>query len=114
MIRECLDLALQAPTPGDAQNWHFVVVTTAAQRAALAALYCKGAASMEYYAKQEIVAAATEQEAAKIARRFDSARYLADHLHEVPVHVIPCIQGRTEHLSRTEQAVLWGAILPAA
>jgi nitroreductase len=24
VIRECLALALQAPTPGDTQNWHFV------------------------------------------------------------------------------------------
>ncbi len=113
VIRECLELALQAPTPGDTQNWHFVVVTDASQREALAALYRKGAASMEHYAKQEIAAAANAQEAAKIARRFDSARYLAEHLHEVPVHVIPCIQGRAEQLSGTEQAVLWGAILPA-
>src|SRR5690348_15490614 len=73
VIRECLELALQAPTPGDTQNWHFVVVTDVSQREALAALYRKGAASMEHYAKQEIAAAANEQEAAKIARRFDSA-----------------------------------------
>ena len=113
VIRECLELALQAPTPGDTQNWHFVVVTDASQREALAALYRKGAASMEHYALQEIAAAANEQAAAKIARRFDSARYLAENLHEVPVHVIPCIQERAERLSGTEQAVLWGAILPA-
>ena len=28
------------------------------------------------------------------ARVYDSAQYLTDHLHEVPVHVIPCLLGR--------------------
>jgi nitroreductase len=36
-----------------------------------------------------------------------------EHLHEVPVHIIPCIQGRTENRSLVEQASLWGSILPA-
>ncbi len=39
VIRECLEIALQAPSGGNAQRWHFVVVTGAAMRAALAELY---------------------------------------------------------------------------
>jgi nitroreductase len=34
VIRECLELAVQAPTGGNRQTWHFVVVTDAQQRQA--------------------------------------------------------------------------------
>jgi nitroreductase len=42
-----------------------------------------------------------------------SAQYLADHLAEVPVHVIPCIEGRTDGLPVAWQAAIWGSLLPA-
>jgi nitroreductase len=32
VIEECLAIALQAPTGGNQQRWHFVVVTDAAKR----------------------------------------------------------------------------------
>ena len=44
----------------------------------------------------------------------DSAQYLADHMHEVPVLIVPCIWGRTDGLGVIEQAGAWGSILPAA
>jgi nitroreductase len=43
VLRECLELAIQAPTPGSSQGWHFLVVADPDQRAALAALYRKKA-----------------------------------------------------------------------
>jgi nitroreductase len=39
LVRECIEIALQAPTGGNTQGWHFVVVTDLARRAALADLY---------------------------------------------------------------------------
>ena len=42
LIRECLELALQAPNGSNIQGWHFVVVTDPAKRAALADLYRRG------------------------------------------------------------------------
>jgi len=116
VIRECLSLAVQAPTPGGMQNWHFVVVTDPAQRAALAALYRKATrlpGGQEDILNHMIAAAADEQEAAQRTRIADTPRYLTEHLHEVPVHVIPCIEGRVENQSATEQAAHWGGIWPA-
>jgi nitroreductase len=116
VIRECLELALQAPTASYSQDWHFVVVTDPQQRQALATLYRKGAARyMELMApvfQQRM--ASSEQEARTVARIIGSGQYLIEHLHEVPVHVIPCIQGRTEHLPIIAQAARWGSIMPAA
>ena len=36
VIRQCLEIALQAPTGGNRQGWHFVVVTDAEKRQPLA------------------------------------------------------------------------------
>jgi len=115
VIRECLELALQAPTASYSQDWHFVVVTDPQQRQALATLYRKGAARyMELMApvfQQRM--ASSEQEGSTLSRIIGSGQYLIEHLHEVPVHVIPCIQGRTEHLPIIAQAARWGSIMPA-
>src|SRR5262245_31888064 len=46
LIDECLAIALQAPSGGNDQSWHFVVVTDPEQRAAVAAVYQQ--ASVEY------------------------------------------------------------------
>src|SRR5260370_23725682 len=58
--------------------------------------------------------ASSEQEARTLVRIVASGQYLIEHLHEVPVHVIPCIQGSTEHLPIIAQAARWGSIMPAA
>src|SRR5437667_5875519 len=68
VIRECLSLAVQAPTPGGMQNWHFIVVTDRSQREALAALYHKATrlpGGQEDILNQMIAAAADEQETAQ-------------------------------------------------
>ena len=36
LVKECLEIALQAPTGSNAQGWHFVVVTDGAKRLGLA------------------------------------------------------------------------------
>ncbi len=116
VIRECLELALQAPTGSNSQGWHFVVVTDPAQRQALAELYRKG--GTQYMQRQASVlqklSASNQQEAAAMSRIVKSAQYLIDHLHEVPVHVIPCIHGRTDNQPANAQAASWGSIMPAA
>lgn len=116
IIRECLTLALQAPSPGAQQNWHFVVVTDPAQRAAIAALYHKSTripGGQEDMLNHMIAAASTEEERAERLKMVESPRHLTNHLHEIPVLVIPCIQGRVEHMSALEQAGHWGGIWPA-
>jgi nitroreductase len=116
VIRECLELALQAPTGSNSQGWHFVVVTDPQQRQALATLYGKGGARYKELMIPELqkLMATNEQEGRTLARVLDSAQYLIDHMHEVPVHVIPCIQGRTDNLPVMAQSGFWGSIMPAS
>jgi len=108
VLEECLRLAQQAPTSSYAQNWHFVVVTDAAQRAALGELWRSVAGP---YLQHRSAAAAADQQVARIG---DAVRHLADHIHEVPVHVVPCVEGRTDGAPAGVQASRWGSIMPAA
>jgi nitroreductase len=41
LLEECFDLAFQTPTGGNQQAWHFIVVTDADQKKALAEMYRK-------------------------------------------------------------------------
>jgi nitroreductase len=106
VLEECLRLAQQAPTAAFAQNWHFVVVTDADKRAALGELW---RLSGERY----LGARAASSGDGPLARIGASVRHLLDHIHEVPVHVIPCVEGRTDGLPAWRQAGRWGSILPA-
>jgi nitroreductase len=108
VLTECLRLAQQAPTASYAQNWHFVVVTDPERRAALGELW--RAAAGRYLERRAAAAAADE----RIGRINDAVRHLATHIHQVPVQVIPCVEGRTDHAPVVVQASRWGSIIPAA
>jgi nitroreductase len=115
LIRECIEVATQAPTGGNNQGWHFIVVTDAAKRKQLADWYAPAFAAM--YGDPEAAAARLPQDdpvyLETTKKVVSSAQYLADHLAEVPVHVIPCIEGRTDQLPVAWQAAIWGSLLPA-
>jgi nitroreductase len=110
LINECLELAVQAPTGSNSQTWRWLVVDDAGQKQALADLYRKGA--------EEYLTAASEQAQetgdAQTKRVFSSATYLMEHLQEVPIHLIPCVQGRpAEPVALTMASGLYGSIYPA-
>jgi nitroreductase len=108
VLEECLRLAQQAPTSSFAQNWHFVLVTDAAKRAALGEIWRNVALS---YLRYRAAAAADDP---TFARMHDAVRHLATHIHEVPVHLIPCVEGRTDNTPAARQASKWASIIPAA
>ena len=105
IITDCLELALQAPTGSNRQGWRWVVVTDAAKRAALAELYCKGVGTYLDDAYHEASASGATQD----SRVFDSARYLAENLQHVPVHVIPCIDA--SHIPADAPPRAWGGLM---
>jgi nitroreductase len=47
-------------------------------------------------------------------RVYKSALYLTEVLDRVPVHVIPCIQGRVDNAPNMMAAARYGSIIPAA
>lgn len=113
LIAECLELAQQAPTGGNQQTWSFVVVTDAERRHALGSLYKQGWDAYLQVINARNAAEGSSRPSRDVVRVYRSAQYLADHMGEVPVLVIPCITGRTEGLSNEEQSSQFGSILPA-
>ncbi len=110
VVVECLRLAQQAPTAGYAEDWHFVVVTDADKRAQLAELWRAGG---RRYLGSDDPAALLAAVPPDRKRLVESVVHLYEHLHEVPVHVIPCIEGRTDGKSLLSQAGRWTTIAPA-
>jgi len=119
VLRECLELALQAPTGSYAQGWHFVLVTDPRLKEGLAELY-RRAFTVYRDAPFSGHALAAQREGAEkrtTERVVDSAEYLAEHLHRVPAILIPCVEGRVTDLNgpmgQLAQASIYGSILPA-
>jgi nitroreductase len=111
VIEECLRIAQQAPSASNRQHWHFVVVSDAARRNALGDLYAR--ARRESVANRAARTFRNEEQAAVYQRVSSSADYLGERMGEVPVLVVPCIEGRIEQQALAGQAALWGTILPA-
>lgn len=115
VVRECLQVATQAPTGGNMQGWHFIVVTDPDKRAQLGEWYRNGF-QMMYGDRDAAIARTDTQDPDYVAtqhRVIDSAQYLADNMGKAPVHLIPCIEGRVESGPVALHASIWGSLLPA-
>jgi nitroreductase len=106
VILECLDLAVQAPTASGVQRWRWMIVTDPDKRAVLADFYREG--NVEF---QKMMAGRGAHESEAF---YESANFLIDHLQEVPVHVVPCIEGRAEGRGAEGAVALYASIMPAA
>lgn len=111
VLEECLRLAQQAPTAGYQEDWHFVVVTDPERRAALAELWREG--GRRYLGEVDPKALERLELPPDRRRLLESVLHLFEHLHEVPVHVIPCIEGRTDGRPALAQVGRWSTICPA-
>lgn len=115
VVRECIGLALQAPSGSNLEPWCFVVVTDPAKRMAIAEIYRKAFAIYRDlpFAADKIAAEDAAREAAQ-QRVMTSIEYLAEHLHEVPMLVVPCVStwdpGPAERLM---SAAMFGSVMPA-
>ena len=112
LVKECLEVALQAPTgrqpaglalagghrPGAACR-HRRVLQAVLRRATAARGGTTVGTTRARHATQQRVASSSD--------------HLADHMAEVPVLVLACIEAAAE-LPAENQAGLWGSLLPAA
>ena len=110
LVRESLEVALQAPTGSNQQGWHWLVVTDPELRMRIGEYYRQSYAA---YASQRGAVRGSEGKQAATARVVSSADWLAERMGEVPVHVIAAIHAG-EDLPASNQAGLWGSLLPAA
>ena len=101
LIRECVAMALQAPSGSNVLTMQFVVVTDAEKRRAIGEVYreCYAAyrESPGYAGRQVKPDAAGQAQQARVA---ESADFLGEHMGEAPVLVIACNRGRTREAAR--------------
>jgi nitroreductase len=107
LLLECIDLAQQAPTASNTQTWRWLIVSDAEPRAEIARIYREiaraGLPAARKHGSQD----------AQTVRVYDSAEWLAEHLHQVPVLVVPCVSGYDPSAGSGMAAALYGSIYPA-
>lgn len=115
-IKQCLEVALQAPSGSNAQGWHFMVVTDRDKIATIADYYRK---AFVVYEASEYQPTGHHQDNPELARTqeqvLSSAQYLAKNLHRVPALLIPVSAMRPDFPGVTLSAVagIMGSIAPA-
>jgi nitroreductase len=131
VIEECLRVALQAPVAHNEQRWHWVVVSDEATRKAIAEVYVDAWEAVTKSDRRKVRRFASADQRAD--RTQDSAHWLGEHIHEIPMFVIPCQIGpkpdsdlalgawrKTMRIGGMPQAddtpmlaAWWGSIFPA-
>lgn len=111
VVREALEVALQAPSGSNQQGWHWLVITDEDKRQAIGGYYREAFEayrnSTAYPTRRSTGDSATQERVA------DSATHLAERMADVPVLVIGAIEANAE-LPAANQAGMWGSLLPAA
>lgn len=112
VIRECLQIGLQAPNGSNQQSWRWILVSDPALRANIADLYRQ--AYLELVGGRLIADLMPLGEPQ--TRLMSSTEWLVQHLAEVPVLVVPCYRPYTRRTPGDEffyQATIYGSVFPA-
>ena len=110
VLMECLELALQAPTGSNSQGWQWVFVDDPEKKKAIGDIYLRHARVYLKTPAAEYPEGDTRGE--RMGKVRDSAMYLAEHMHEAPVLLIPCIEGRDDK-SPLGGVSFWASLFPA-
>ena len=116
LIQEAVAVAAQAPTGRNQQNWDFVFVDDPATKAEMAGLWRAGLEQGNPYEQHGLPIPTRGSFASAEWRRIrGSLGHLIEHMHEVPVLMIPVVRvaTRAELATVHGQANSWGSVLPA-
>ncbi|TXS39767.1 nitroreductase [Streptomyces sp. uw30] len=112
LVKECINVALQAPTGSNRQTWHWMVITDPKQRAEIGRFYQR--AVQTYLGSEGACGTLYPEDPARHAvqqRVGSSVAYLGERMSEVPVHVIPCLDASAA--PEYNEAGMWGSIVQA-
>jgi nitroreductase len=110
VLLECLELAVQAPTGSNAQGWQWVFVEDADKKKALGDIYRANFTWYRQMPEPEYAEGDTRGERRQLV--VSSAEYLAEHMHEAPWLLVPCLEGRVAEAPQMASS-FWGSLLPA-
>lgn len=111
VLMECLEIALQAPTGSNAQGWQWMFVTDPVRKQAIADIYRANA--LPYLDRMKPDYGEGDVRGERMEFVSDSARYLMENMQDVPVLMIPCLEGRPDGAPAGMSASFWGSLLPA-
>jgi nitroreductase len=109
LVRRLLEAGTAAPSGGNAQRWRFIVVRDPEVKKAAAACYKRAwdeQVGPRYRASTPPAGSSPE----RFARMLDAAQYLADHLHEAPLWIVPCQPDGPNPGSRTAGSSVYPAV----
>jgi nitroreductase len=110
VVMKCLDIALQAPSASNSQNWKWLVVTDSEKKAKIGSYYRQ--AFNNYVASFAKNSSGDSQPSKDQLKLASSASYLAEHMGEVPMMIFACIP--SPGANRIMGASQYGSIMPAA
>ena len=117
-VEECLELAMQAPNGSNQQFYRWVLIDDPQVKAQVADIYRAGLAGYAGSGPSADKPRNVDYTSAAAQRISSSVAYLQEHLHEVPVLVLPLMAGRMDGdkgqgASVFFQASMWGSVIPA-
>ena len=107
LIHKILEAAVCAPSGGNMQRWRFLVIKDAAIKKAVGAYY-KRAWDEQVGRRYRAGEPAPGMDRDRFLRLLDAAEYLAAHIHEAPVWIVPCLEGSTP--TRTSGSSIYPAV----
>lgn len=116
VIRECVALAMQAPSGSNNMSMQFVIVRDPAKRKAIGECYAQCYAQYRTWdgAYVRTIKKDTEAEQAQQERVGDSADFLGEHMGDAPALVIACnAGGRVDGAPAVASASMLANIIPA-
>ncbi len=105
LIRKVLEAGVCAPSGGNLQRWRFLVIRDATIKQAVGAYYKRG---WDMYVPQLPTRVPPGVDRHQFERMNAAADYLAAHIQEAPVWIVPCLQGAAP--TRTAGASIYPAV----
>src|SRR6266478_5562730 len=91
LIRKILEAGVCAPSGGNMQRWRFLVIKDAGIKQTVGAYY-KRAWDEQVAPRYRAGDPAPGMSRERFLRLLDAAEYLAAHIHEAPVWIVPCVE----------------------
>jgi nitroreductase len=107
LIRKILEAGVCAPSGGNTQRWRFLVIKDPAIKQRVGTFYKRAfdeRIAQQYRAAEPAPGMSRE----RFLRLLDAAEYLAAHIHEAPVWIVPCWEGDTP--TRTSGSSIYPAV----
>src|SRR5438105_12185443 len=93
LIRKIPEAGVCAPSGGNMQRWRFLVIRDPKIKETVGALY-KRAWDEQVAPRYRSGEPAPGMSQERFVRLLDAAEYLAAHIHEAPVWIVPCLRRR--------------------